>query len=406
MWCSRGRCERRARPVPHQFRGAGGQRRADVVPPPQRRLQRAQDQRLGRVEARRHDPPESLTVLNDPVLRAGGTASSASTTSATLADGTITLHDNGFGGTAATRQPRAVRYVLDLTPVRPRSWSRRTIPPRSRSRVCCGSARKLPGRQLADGMGQRRHHHRAESRPAAGSSTSPGTTAFLLPVPPRALRSGQPHSPAGRHGRAVPAWPCPPPVGDPGTVLPRARLQAVRVAGPHSWCAPRTLPSCSSPAGASDFLTVGTDSTGSVIYKAFAGNPSTPANEADVSLTRVAHRRAMEEQHGGLRAATCSCEGRSRITDRAERAAAERVGHGTRHGVPRDRSVHRDRKRVDGRGRARSRRRSTRSCREPSSRANAATWQLGTVQVYDGGGTGIAGASGATLFETQGIFVP
>ena len=35
-----------------------------------------------------------------------------------------------------------------------------------------------------------------------------------------------------------------------------------------------------------------------------------------------------------------------------------------------------------------------------------AMWQLGTVQVYDGGSTGIAGASGATLFETQGIFVP
>ena len=35
-----------------------------------------------------------------------------------------------------------------------------------------------------------------------------------------------------------------------------------------------------------------------------------------------------------------------------------------------------------------------------------ATWQLGQVEVYDGGGTGVAGASGATLFETQGVFVP
>ena len=35
-----------------------------------------------------------------------------------------------------------------------------------------------------------------------------------------------------------------------------------------------------------------------------------------------------------------------------------------------------------------------------------AVWQLGQVQVFDGGATGLAGASDATLFETQGLFVP
>ena len=35
-----------------------------------------------------------------------------------------------------------------------------------------------------------------------------------------------------------------------------------------------------------------------------------------------------------------------------------------------------------------------------------ATWQLGQVQVYDGGASGYAGSSDATLFQTQGLFVP
>jgi hypothetical protein len=33
-------------------------------------------------------------------------------------------------------------------------------------------------------------------------------------------------------------------------------------------------------------------------------------------------------------------------------------------------------------------------------------WQLGQVQVYDGGASGVAGASDATLFMSQGIFIP
>jgi hypothetical protein len=35
-----------------------------------------------------------------------------------------------------------------------------------------------------------------------------------------------------------------------------------------------------------------------------------------------------------------------------------------------------------------------------------AIWQLGAVQVYDGGASGVAGAPDATLFMDQGIFVP
>ena len=35
-----------------------------------------------------------------------------------------------------------------------------------------------------------------------------------------------------------------------------------------------------------------------------------------------------------------------------------------------------------------------------------AIWQLGQVQVYDGGSSGVAGATDATLFMDQGIFIP
>jgi hypothetical protein len=35
-----------------------------------------------------------------------------------------------------------------------------------------------------------------------------------------------------------------------------------------------------------------------------------------------------------------------------------------------------------------------------------AIWEMGQVQVFDGGASGVAGASDATLFEDQGVFVP
>jgi hypothetical protein len=38
--------------------------------------------------------------------------------------------------------------------------------------------------------------------------------------------------------------------------------------------------------------------------------------------------------------------------------------------------------------------------------SNRAQWQLGQLTVNDGGSTGVAGAANATLFTTQGVFVP
>jgi hypothetical protein len=37
---------------------------------------------------------------------------------------------------------------------------------------------------------------------------------------------------------------------------------------------------------------------------------------------------------------------------------------------------------------------------------NRAIWQMGQVQVYDGGASGAAGAADATLFEDEGVYVP
>jgi len=37
---------------------------------------------------------------------------------------------------------------------------------------------------------------------------------------------------------------------------------------------------------------------------------------------------------------------------------------------------------------------------------NRAIWGLDQVNLFDGGSTGVAGASDATVFETQGVFVP
>ena len=211
--------------------------------------------------------PESLTVLNDPVFASGGNGFLGQHDVRDLADGTITLHDNGFG-TTTTRQPRAVRYVLDLNAHTATLVEQKNDPATITVPVCCGSARKLPGGNWLMAWG------------SAGIITelSPsGSRIFDLtwddtlfsyrshPVPfglvsRTALRAGMdaqfPRSyvrPIAADSRAirplVPAFkPC---------------LSPDRTHGP-----PLDSPSCSSPALASDYLTVGTDSTGSVIYEA------------------------------------------------------------------------------------------------------------------------------------------
>jgi hypothetical protein len=57
-----------------------------------------------------------------------------------LADGTLTVHDNGSG---VKRQPRAARYAIDTT-AKTASLVEQVVDPNISSSFCCGSARKAP----------------------------------------------------------------------------------------------------------------------------------------------------------------------------------------------------------------------------------------------------------------------
>jgi hypothetical protein len=85
-------------------------------------------------------PGESLTVQNDPVVDAGGAVLGGQHDARLLADGTVTIHDDGtFRG-----PPRAVRYTIDTT-AKTATWFGQVSDPLITASGCCGSARKLSG---------------------------------------------------------------------------------------------------------------------------------------------------------------------------------------------------------------------------------------------------------------------
>jgi dipeptidyl aminopeptidase/acylaminoacyl peptidase len=171
--------------------------------------------------------------------------------------------------------------------------------------------------------------------------------------------------------------------------------------------APLSFGSCSPPQQASSYLTVGTpdsnglapSSRGSVQYTTVIGNPSTPANEADlkidVDIVGVLNKAGLSPYSGQL-----SANVGLRITDRSNTPSPGGPGAATVQ---------------DGSFPV------TVSCATShcavSTTANAvmpgsvvegqrAVWELGQVKVYDGGANGVAGSSDATLFMDQGVFVP
>jgi hypothetical protein len=93
-------------------------------------------------------PGESLTVQNDPVVDAGGAVFSGQHDARQLADGTVTVHDDGTN----TRSPRAVRYTIDPTNMTA-TWFGQVSDPLVTASVCCGSARKLSGGDWVMGWG-------------------------------------------------------------------------------------------------------------------------------------------------------------------------------------------------------------------------------------------------------------
>ena len=168
--------------------------------------------------------------------------------------------------------------------------------------------------------------------------------------------------------------------------------------------APLAFGSCSPPNPASDFLTVGTgdsngapaNSTGSVLYKVTGGDVNVTA-----SMTDVREQGTLDDYTGEL-----SVEQQVQLTDHAGGASqTEPVtvqSSPFRFGVPCAATVSAT---VGG------------TCSLTSSfnailpgsvtAGNRAIWELGEIDVFDGGPDGQAAtASGNTLFAQQGLFVP
>jgi Arylsulfotransferase (ASST) len=82
--------------------------------------------------------PASLSVVDDPVFT-GGSHFGGQHDARLLADGTVSLHDNG---TNLGRAPRAVRYSID-TGAKTATLVETVTDPGISSSFCCGSARKV-----------------------------------------------------------------------------------------------------------------------------------------------------------------------------------------------------------------------------------------------------------------------
>jgi hypothetical protein len=176
---------------------------------------------------------------------------------------------------------------------------------------------------------------------------------------------------------------------------------------------PLAYPSCKPPARASSYLTAGTPDanglparfTGYVRFMPAMGDPATPVNEADVGIDLLIadvldHARGDNYYVGDLEASTAL-----RITDSKNGDAARDSGTlsslALKFQVPCAATVS-----VGGS-----------TCALATS-ANAlapgmvtegarAIWELGQVQVYDGGADGIgATEEDNTLYATQGVFIP
>lgn len=176
--------------------------------------------------------------------------------------------------------------------------------------------------------------------------------------------------------------------------------------------APLSSPSCKPPVPASDWLTVGTPdsngqgakSIGSVAVRAIAGNPSTPANEADarleLSVTDVRNKSGLGDYAGELEVRLDL-----RVTDKFNGASP--VDPGTVADFPFEYKS----------ACATTSDTTVGSTCTASTTADAVVpgaviegkrtiWEIGTVQVFDGGSDGDVDTQPNTLFERQGVFVP
>jgi len=213
-----------------------------------------------------------------------------------------------------------------------------------------------------------------------------------------------------------------PPTPSPGFARPRGAtpLRASLVPAYEECTSPNrthagplAFPSCGPPVQASDHLTVGTpdangqpaNSIGSARLAAVAGDPGTTADEADVglnlSISDVRNKGSLDDYQGTLLAKVTR-----RITDRYNGSSLAEPG--TVADVPLEVAVPCSQtadSTIGGNCSVTTRLDALLpgSVRE----GDRAIWELGKVEVYDGGPDGNADtAAGNTLFATQGIFVP
>jgi hypothetical protein len=177
--------------------------------------------------------------------------------------------------------------------------------------------------------------------------------------------------------------------------------------------APLAVGSCYPPTQISKFLTVGTldangkaaNATGWIRYQAVPGNPSTTADEADVKLsassTDVRRKSDLSDYTGELNAWV-----NLRLTDRNNGDAPSRNA-ATVMDMPYKFAVPCTATSDTGRG-ATCAIGTTADSLVPGTvvENRRQFWQLGKVQLLDGGADGLARTADNVLFETQGVFVP
>jgi hypothetical protein len=185
-----------------------------------------------------------------------------------------------------------------------------------------------------------------------------------------------------------------------------------RMHGPPALGGMASNPSCAPPVQASDHLTVGTfdanakavQSTGRVEVSVLVGNASTSTDEADVALrlnmNDVRLRGSLADYAGELKVSIGV-----RITDRLNGSVT--VDPATVVEMPFE-FIANCVATSDANSGGVCAVDTTADAVVPGAITEGvrASWELDTVQVYDGGSDGVASTSGNGLFAVQGIFVP
>jgi len=351
---------------------------------------------------------ESLTVINDP-NSIGDDLFRGQHDARLLPDGTLTLHDNGYHP-GATRAPRAPRYAIDTSAGTATLLEQKTDPEAISTPVCCGSVRVLSGGDWVISWGSA---NRVTELAPDGSRVLKleftGTFAYrAIPIEPGVVSRSQLRAAMdAQYGRTNVR-----PKGATPVRVPLVIAYSQCTSPDTTHGAPLSFGSCSSPHQASSYLTAGTPDangqqanfSGYVRYGARPGDPLTPANEADVlvkaSLTDVRNRSDLSDYQGELQVHTGL-----RITDRQSGSSGSDPATGLDTDFPVTVPCTATASTATGSTCAVS---TTLDALVPGAvvEGKRASWELGQVQVWDGGASGVAGASDARLFADEGIFVP